>query len=145
MTRRFWLFATIGLLGLAPVGAAEDAVLLNADQISFQLSRTRSLSKPTLVELPGVTFKGATDRLTASAERQLAELADALKRKAQQSRTFAILASPGPGGPDGIGGRRAAAVQAYLIERLDLNPARLLTPDPRLAAPRAGILVILGR
>jgi outer membrane protein OmpA-like peptidoglycan-associated protein len=145
MNRRLWLLAMLGVLGLAGAGVAEEPILLNADQISFQLSRTRSLSAPKLVELPAVTFKGATDRLTAKAERQLEQLAGALNRESQRSRTFAILASPGSGGPDGIGTRRAAAVRDYLIERLEIDPARFLAPDPRAAPPRAGISVILGR
>ena len=146
MIRRYWLLTAIAALGLARAGAAEEAVLLNADQISFQLSRTKSLSRsarPTTIELPAVTFVGATDRLSGLGKRQLDELARALAAGDDQTRTFAIVPAAAPAGPTGITTRRAAAVRDYLVGRRGVKPARFAVADPMTRPPSMGVALVL--
>ena len=144
MIRRYWLLTAIAALGLPRLAGAEEAVLLNADQISFQLSRTKSLLRTTAVALPAVTFVGATDRLTAGAKRQLDELARALSGGDAPARTFAIVPAMAPSGPAGIATRRAAAVRDYLVGRRAVPPARFTAADPMVPSPASGIVLLLG-
>ena len=99
MVGRLWISAAILASAVASAALADEPVLLNADQISFQLSRTRSLRGAVVVSLPAVTFRGATDRLTDDGARQLETLLEALKRPEQANRTFVIRAAPAPSGP----------------------------------------------
>jgi hypothetical protein len=144
MIRRYWLLTATAALCLPRVVSAEEPVLLNADQISFQLSRTKSLLKHTTIDLPTVTFIGATDKLTASAKRQLDELGRALGGGDEQARTFAILAGPAPSGPNGIAERRADAVRDYLVRHRGVSAARFTSADPAQRAPVVGVSLVLG-
>ena len=144
MIRRYWLLTAIAALGLPRIAEAEEPVLLNADQISFQLSRTKSLAKTTTIDLPAVTFVGATDKLTGAAKRQLDELARALSGSDEQARALAIVAAAAPSGPDGVTSRRPAAVRDYLVRRRDVKSARFSVADPMVRPPVAGVLLVLG-
>jgi hypothetical protein len=144
MIRRYWLLTATAALSLTRVVAAEEPVLLNADQISFQLSRTKSLLKHVTIDLPAVTFIGATDNLTVVAKRQLDELAGALGGSDEQARTFAIVAGPAPSGPDGIAKRRADAVRDYLVRHRGVSAARFTSAEPTERAPVVGVALVLG-
>jgi hypothetical protein len=145
MTGRIWLCAAVLLSALAGTARADEAVLLNADQISFQLSRTRSLQGPVIVRLPAVTFAGATDQLTETGARQLELLLEALKRPQQASRTFIIRAARAPAGPMASALRRAASVRAYLTGQGGIPVARVGEDDGRGRPPAEGIEVVLAR
>ena len=124
---------------------ADEPVLLNADQISFQLSRTRSLRGAVVLSLPAVTFRGATDRLTDDGARQLETFLEALKRPEQANRTFVIRAAPAPTGPAGSAERRAASVRAYLVGKGGSIRRGWAMPTAAASLPSAGIEIVLGR
>jgi outer membrane protein OmpA-like peptidoglycan-associated protein len=154
------LLAVCLLLAAYPVVADEQPSLLNADQISFQLSRTKSLSlrkTATRAVLPGVTFEGSSARLTAAGERQLDELARALDGPALRGRTFTVAEHTGilgsPGANQRLAELRAAAVRDYLVRRHAVDPGRIALegygiPDPYGSTPSWGgsrVEIILGR
>lgn len=145
MDRRTLCAAAVSMLaGFS--ARAEEPLLLNADQISFQLGRTRSMI-PGLkkVPLPAVTFQAATSRLTDLGMRQLDALALALASAEQADRSVTIVASAAPRGPYGSSYRRAVAVRDYLVERGDIDPRRLLLGDDHAPAPIAGIELVVAR
>jgi outer membrane protein OmpA-like peptidoglycan-associated protein len=146
MVGRLWISAAILASAVASAALADEPVLLNADQISFQLSRTRSLRGAVVVSLPAVTFRGATDRLTDDGARQLETLLEALKRPEQANRTFVIRAAPAPSGPAESAERRAASVRAYLVGKGSIDSARVGDDDDgRGRLLSAGIEIVLGR
>jgi hypothetical protein len=145
MSRRLWLGAALVAAALAGAVRADEPVLLNPDEISFQLSRTRSMRGSVTVSLPAVTFRGASDRLTDAGARQLEAFLEVLKRPDQAHRTLVIRAAPGPAGPPASAERRAAAVRAYLVGKGGLDPARIGEDDGSGLPPIAGIEVVLGR
>ena len=55
MSGRLWLGAALVVATFATAAPADEPVLLNTDQISFQLSRTRSLRGPLVLIGPLVT------------------------------------------------------------------------------------------
>jgi outer membrane protein OmpA-like peptidoglycan-associated protein len=154
------LLAACLLLAAHPAVADEQPSLLNADQISFQLSRTKSLSlrrTATRAVLPGVTFEGSSARLTAAGQRQLDELAKAVDGPALRGRTFTVAEHTGilgsPGATQRLAERRAAAVRDYLVRRHGVDPGRVAVegygvPDPYGSTPSWGggrVEIILGR
>lgn len=145
MFGRLRLFSAILAALFAGAALAEEPVVLNADQISFQLSRTRSLQGSKVLSLPAVTFAGATDRLTEDGKRQLAAFLQALKQSDQANRTFVIRAAPAPAGPLVSAERRAASVRAYLVDEGGLDPARVGDDRGSVRPPSVGIEVVLGR
>ena len=145
MKGRLWLSAAILSSAMAGAALADEPVLLNVDQISFQLSRTRSLRGPVVLSLPAVTFAGATDRLTDDGARQLESFLAALKKPGQANRTFVIRAAPAPVGPAASAERRAASVRAYLVEQGGIDPARVGDDDGRGRLPSTGIEIVLAR
>jgi outer membrane protein OmpA-like peptidoglycan-associated protein len=151
------LLAFCLLLAAQHPAVADEPSLLSADQISFQLSRTRSLrSTATRAVLPGVIFEGSSARLSAAGERQLDELAEALKRPGLRGRAFTVAEHTGIlGGPDAnqrLAERRAASVRDYLVRRHGIDPGRIAVagygaPDPFGGTPPwgGGVEIILGR
>jgi outer membrane protein OmpA-like peptidoglycan-associated protein len=154
------LLAACLLLAGYPVVADEQPSLLNADQISFQLSRTKSLSlrrTATRAVLPGVTFEGSSARLTAAGERQLDELAKALDGATLRGRAFTVAEHTGilgsPGASQRLAELRAASVRDYLVHRHGIDPGRVAVegygiPDPYGSTPSWGgglVEIILGR
>src|SRR5262245_8666555 len=123
MMGRLWLCGAFLTAAVATAVPADEPVLLNADQISFQLSSTRSLRGALVLSLPAVTFAGATDRLTDEGAQQLEAFLEALKRPEQAKRTFAIRAAPASAGHPASAERRAARVRAYLVAEGGLDPA----------------------
>ena len=145
MSGRLWLGAVLLSVAFATAAPADEPVLLNADQISFQLSRTRSM-RGVVLSLPAVTFAGATDRLTEEGTRQLETFLEVLKRPDQITRTMVIRAAPAPAGPTASAERRAAAVRAYLVGKGGLDPARVGEDrGGSIPPPRNGIEIVLGR
>jgi outer membrane protein OmpA-like peptidoglycan-associated protein len=148
------------LLAAQPAVADEQPSLLNADQISFQLSRTKSLSlrsTATRAVLPGVTFEGSSARLTAAGERQLDELAKALDGPTLRRRAFTVAEHTGvlgsPGADQRLAELRAASVRDYLVRRHGIDPGRVAVegygvPNPYGSTPSWGgsrVEIILGR
>jgi outer membrane protein OmpA-like peptidoglycan-associated protein len=147
-----------GLLLAARPTVADEPSLLSADQISFQLSRTKSLrSTATRAVLPGVTFEGSSARLTAAGQRQLDELAKALDGPALRDQALTVAEHTGtlgsPGANQRLAERRAAAVRDYLVRRHGIDPGRIAVegygvPDPYGSTPSWGgsrVEIILGR
>ena len=95
------------------------------------------------VALPAIQFEFDSDRLTGTAERQLAQLAQALKAPALQGGVFSIQGHTDSTGVDAynhaLSLRRAQAVKRHLVAERDLAPARLVEAGLGEAFPLPGV------
>ena len=120
--------ATAILLGAAPLHAAD---ILSAEQIGFQLSKTRGLSVETRVsvDLPAVQFELNSFNLTADARAQLDELAKVLNADRFKSRRFEIAghtdASGGEAYNQSLSEQRARRVVSYLTNQHGVARSRM--------------------
>ena len=137
--------ATMSLL--ATLGQAEEPIL-SADQIAYQLSTSKSITRQGKVDLPMVTFDFNSAQLTPTARLQLDQLAIALNYPDFKNLPFTVAGHTDAVGSEGynqsLSQRRAVAVGTYLAEQHGFSAtlmqeegygeARL---DPKLA-PDAG-------
>ena len=95
------------------------------------------------VALPAIRFEFDSDRLTGTAERQLTQLARALKAPALQGGVFSIQGHTDSTGSDAynraLSLRRAQAVKRHLVAERDLAAARLVEAGLGEAFPLRGL------
>ena len=126
-------FLLVGTLFALPAPSLGGEVIVNADEIAYQLAPKRGLAitaaQPTSVNLPTVTFEFNSFRLTPFAEKQLDQVGMALNMPAFQDSKFVIAGHTDAVGNDGYNQRlsqqRAESVVDYLVARQGLNRSRL--------------------
>ncbi len=121
----FWVVLTTGVLCAAmPAGYARAGEILRSAEI------TEGLTKGFRVTLPAIQFEVDSDRLTAAAKTQLAELVKAFGAESLKSRSFAIQGHTDSTGTESynrrLSLRRARAVKRHVARATGMAPERLV-------------------
>ncbi len=140
-SRRHLRLVTLALAGccLFAGHASADGDILSADQIAFRLSQSKGLkvsgdsTSPATsnVDLPGVTFDFNSSTLTASARKQLDELAKALSFNLYADKPFLIAGHTDATGSEyynkALSEKRALATKTYLATKHGIDQGRIET------------------
>ena len=121
----FWVVLTTGVLcAPMPAGDAYAGEIIRSAEI------TEGLTKGFRVTLPAIQFEFDSDRLTAGAQTQLAELVKALGAESLQSRSFSIQGHTDSTGSEeynrSLSLRRARAVKRRIVAATGVDSARLV-------------------
>lgn len=120
----------LALLATAGIGATVPAGHANAGEIIPSGEIAEGLTKGFRVTLPAIQFEFDSDRPTATAQTQLAELVEALGARSLQSRSFSIQGHTDSTGSEGynrsLSLRRARAVKRRIVAATGIAPERLV-------------------
>ncbi|MCY4485832.1 MAG: caspase family protein [Deltaproteobacteria bacterium] len=122
--------ALLALLAAGGLGATTPAGVANAGEIVRSGEIAQGLTKGFRVTLPAIQFEFDSDRLTASAQTQLAELVKALGAESLQSRSFSIQGHTDNTGSEeynrSLSLRRARAVKRRIVDATGIAAERLV-------------------